>query len=159
MGTRTEHSGDTRARPPHLRGTFLASVAFGGAVGAAAREGLSIVIPPLGDVPFAIALINILGAFLLGWLFESLAHLKPEDPMGRRLRLLLGTGFCGGFTTYSALATGTALLLVGGRPGAAAAYALGTVVIGALATWAGIALAAGVRARAQPGTSPDGTAR
>ena len=148
-----------RSSPPQSHAEVALFIVPPGAVGAAAREGLSLVIPPLGDVPFAIALINILGAFLLGWLFESLAHLKPEDPMGRRLRLLLGTGFCGGFTTYSALATGTALLLVGGRPGAAAAYALGTVVIGALATWAGIALAAGVRARAQPGTSPDGTAR
>ncbi|MBC9936745.1 CrcB family protein [Leucobacter sp. cx-87] len=159
MGTRIEHSGDTRARPPHLRATFLASVALGGAAGAATREGLALAIPPLGDVPVAIALINVSGAFLLGWLFEALAHLTPDDPTARRLRLLLGTGFCGGFTTYSALATGTALLIVDGRPGAAAAYALGTVIVGAFATWAGIALAAGLRARSRPRPSPDGTAR
>ena len=85
--------------------------------------------------------INLLGAFCLGLLLSGLARLGPDAGLRRTVRIMVGTGFMGGFTTYSALATDTASLLGDGRIGAGLAYGLGTVVIGGLATWAGIAVA------------------
>ncbi|AIX99680.1 hypothetical protein ART_0082 [Arthrobacter sp. PAMC 25486] len=137
----------------------LPLVALGGAAGAAAREALILGMPATGSLPWAIIVANIAGAFLLGLLYAGLdrpggpgRQVAPNSPgvashtvllRNRRLRLLLGTGFCGGFTTYSTLAVG--VLLLAGSSGVvwAAAYAAGTVFVGALATWAGIALGIG----------------
>lgn len=137
------------ARPPHLRWAPIALVAVGGAFGAATREGLSLLIPNLGEVPVSIAIINVAGAFLLGCLYEALTRLDSARSAGVNLKLLLGTGYCGGFTTYSALATDTAMFLRDGLPWAAVAYPAGTVLIGAFATWLGIAVAAGTNSRLQ----------
>lgn len=130
-----------RSRPAYLRWGSIGLVALGGAAGAGSRVGLSLVIPNLGEVPIAIAIINVAGAFLLGFLYEAVTRLDSARPARKNLTTLLGTGFCGGFTTYSSLATGTALLFQDGLPWTALMYALGTVVIGAAATWAGIAVA------------------
>lgn len=132
----------TAGAPVHLRPAFVAVVAVGGAVGTAAREGLALAIPDAGGFPVAIFGINVVGAFVLGLLLEALTRSGP-DVGGRRLvRLLAGTGFCGGFTTYSSLATATAVLLADGSSGTAVLYAAATVLVGGLATWAGIALGA-----------------
>jgi CrcB protein len=128
------------ARPVHLQWRMLALVFAGGTVGTAARELLAISVPPVAGVPVVTVGINIAGAFLLGLLLQILATRGPDEGRRRQLRLLLGTGVLGGFTTYSALATDTGLLLVGDRAGIALLYALGTVVVGAAASWAGIAL-------------------
>lgn len=77
--------------------------------------------------------------------------------MRRRIRILVGTGFMGGFTTFSALATDTAGLLGEGRIGAGLAYGLATVIIGGLATWAGIVVAR--RRTRRSDSSEDGGAR
>ncbi|GAA3863180.1 CrcB family protein [Leifsonia kafniensis] len=135
------------ARPSHLRWGPIGLVALGGAVGASAREGLSLLIPNLGPMPIVIPLINIVGAFLLGYLYEAVTRLGPGDSRAKNLKLLLGTGFCGGFTTYSSLATDTAVLNSNGYLPLAFVYALGTVILGAFATWAGIVIAARANAR------------
>jgi len=134
-------------RPVHLTWGYLGLVAAGGSVGTALRALLTIAIPPLGHVPVATVGINLLGAFLLGALLESLVRRGPDVGRRRAMRLLLGTGVLGGFTTYSALATDTVLLLARDTLGVALLYALGTVVVGAVATWAGIALAADLHRR------------
>ncbi|PPL19220.1 fluoride efflux transporter FluC [Microterricola pindariensis] len=141
-------------RPPHLRWAPIALVAVGGAFGAAGREGLSLAIPNLGQLPIAIPVVNIIGAFLLGYLYEAVTRIDPAKPTGKNLKLLLGTGFCGGFTTYSSLATDTAVLFRDGLPWPAILYALGTVVVGAVATWAGILLASSINARMTARTGP-----
>lgn len=122
-------------------------VAAGGGAGAASREGLASILPQPDGVPVSIAIVNVVGAFVLGWLYQAVTRL--DTSRAAKLRLLLGTGFCGGFTTYSALATDSALLLLEGRVWPTAAYALGTVLVGACATWLGIL--AGTRRRS-PGT-------
>ncbi len=125
-------------RAVHLRPAMLAVVAVGGTAGTAAREALSLLIPRVGGLPLAILLINVAGAFVLGMLLEALLRLGP-DTGGRRLtRLAVGTGFCGGFTTYSTLAVGAAELLRGGATGLALGYAVGSVLLGAVASWAGV---------------------
>jgi CrcB protein len=145
------------SRPIHLRPGALLLVFVGGTLGTAAREALSLAIPPLNGIPYAIFGINIVGALLLGVLLESLVRRGPDHGGRQRLRLLLGTGVMGGFTTYSALALDSARLIGSGTVGAGAAYAVGTVLVGAAATWTGIALAAAAHRRTRP--VPNGETR
>lgn len=126
-------------RPIHCRPVSFALVFLGGTAGTAVREAISVTWD--SDIPYAILSINIAGAFLLGILLDALARRGPDHGRRRALRLLLGTGALGGFTTYSALAAASAVLIDGGRVGAGIAYALATVIFGALATGAGIAVA------------------
>jgi CrcB protein len=126
------------ARPIHLQPSMLGVVLVGGAVGTAAREALTLAVPTVGGLPLAILLINVAGAFVLGLLLEALARRGPDVGRRRLLRLGAGTGFCGGFTTYSALAVGAAELLRAGSTGLAIGYAVGSVLLGAIAAWLGV---------------------
>jgi CrcB protein len=94
----------------------LGLVLLGGAIGTAGREGLHLLLPAEGGIPWSVFLVNIVGAALLGALLAHLAAVEPETPRRREVRLFVGTGILGGFTTYSALATDT-VLLAGSRPG------------------------------------------
>ena len=130
-------------RAVHLRWRYLGLVFLGGTVGTALREALSLVLSPIEvgqgvHLPVTTVGINVLGALLLGLLLEALGRRGADTGGPRTVRLLLGTGLLGGFTTYSALATDTALLLHGGLIGLALAYALGTVLLGGVATGLGI---------------------
>jgi CrcB protein len=125
-------------RPLHLRGRSLGLVWLGGSLGTAARYGLTERIPRLRDVPVGTLVVNVAGAFILGLLLERLVRSGPDTGGRRDLRLLAGTGFLGGFTTYSALATDTVALVGGDHPGRAAAYALGTLLLGGLASLVGV---------------------
>lgn len=142
-------AGSRPHRPPHLRWSSIALVAAGGTVGAALRELLVLLVPVTGRLDTVIFCINLSGALALGILLESLLRSGPEDDRRRRLRLLLGTGVLGGYTTYSTLATETARLVGDGEAGVALLYSLATVLLGALATWTGIALASRRRRSAE----------
>lgn len=131
-------------RPAHRNPGLLALVGIGGALGTAARASLILAIPPAGGIPSTVLAINVVGAFLLGLLLDGLARRGPDHGRRRRLRLLVGTGFMGGFTTYSTLSVDSALLMGEGRVGAGMGYALATVLIGAAATVGGIALSSAV---------------
>ena len=135
------------ARPIHLRPAALLLVFVGGTLGTAAREALSLAFPPLDGIPYAIFGINVTGALLLGVLLESLVSRGPNHGGRQRLRLLLGTGVLGGFTTYSALATDAAHLIGSGSVVVGVAYGVGTVLIGAAATGVGIAIASAAHRR------------
>ncbi|WP_010539808.1 fluoride efflux transporter FluC [Dietzia alimentaria] len=118
----------------------FALVTLGGAVGTYARVVVSLVIP---DPALASTLaVNIVGAFALGFLLTRLSD-GGNAAGGRRrgLRLLLGTGFCGGFTTYSLIALQAATLLRQGELPVAVAYGAITLAAGAVATLLGIVLA------------------
>ncbi len=135
--------------PPHLRPACLLLVFVGGTAGTLARFGLAGVLPTPTGLPLGIFLINITGAFALGSLLEALAQRGPDEGGRRALRLLLGTGFLGGFTTYSALAVDSALLFGSGRAAEGFAYLAVSVLVGLVATGAGIAV--GARLRRRPG--------
>jgi len=120
--------------------TDVGLVAIGGTLGTGLRYLAAATVPPWVGLPMSTLGVNVVGAFLLGMLLERLARGGVDNRRGRRLRLLVGTGGLGGFTTYSTLATDTATLL-GAHPGRALGYAFATVVLGGLATAAGILLA------------------
>lgn len=115
------------------------SVALGGALGAVLRYGLKLAVTgPLGTLA-----VNALGCFAMG--LALVALLEGAD--GRWVPLLapfLMTGLLGGFTTYSAFALDTLVLVEGGQLGAALAYAVGTLVLALVAVFAGVALGRGV---------------
>jgi CrcB protein len=135
-------------RPLHLRPGALLLVAAGGLAGTLARYGLAELDPtaPRGW-PWATFVANLAGALALGGLLELLARRGPDTGGRRQLRLLLGTGFCGGLTTYSTLAVETDLLVRAHRAGLALLYLAATVAAGFAAAAVGIA-AASARQRA-----------
>lgn len=111
-------------------------------MGTAARYLLSSVLPSLGVLPVGTFAINVVGAFLLGWLLEALALRGPDTGRRLRLRLFVGTGVLGGFTTYSAFAVDADGLFVVHQAAAGILYAVATILVGAIASVAGIALGA-----------------
>lgn len=134
-----------RHRPAYLRPSLVLLVAVGGAVGTAARYGLTLAVGTPVGWPLATTGANLLGALLLGVLLEALARAgasAAETPRHRLVRLGLGTGLLGGFTTFSSLAVELERMLADGALGLAAAYAGASAVGGVLAALLGVALAA-----------------
>lgn len=133
-----------------MRGASLLLVALGGAAGSAGRAAIALALP--GSPLAATLLVNVVGAFVLGALVAVLDGVGQRESGRRRdrqhrTRLLLGTGFCGGFTTYSAVALQAAELVRETAMIAATGYALLTLVAGTSATVAGLVL--GRRAAAE----------
>jgi len=122
----------------------LIIVMIGGATGSALRYWVGIQIPlRVGEFPTPTFLVNMVGSFILGCL---VAGSMTQTPIPRPLLLLLATGFCGGFTTYSAFAVENVALFENGNILAAMLY-IGTTLFGCmLAVAAGMAL---VRATVQ----------
>lgn len=139
-----------RPAPPLHRQVVPGTLVFvGGALGTAARYGLGHALPTeTGRWPTGTFVANLAGALVLGVLLESLVRAGPDAGWRRRVRLLVGTGFCGGLTTYSTLAVEADLLVRDHHPTLALAYLSVSVVAGVLATVAGVALAARPRGTA-----------
>jgi CrcB protein len=130
------------ARPVHVQPRFILLVGLGGALGTLARYGAQLVVPHTWQLPWPTLIVNLVGAFLLGFLLEALVRRGRDDGGRRAMRLLIGTGFMGGFTTYSSLAVETSELLRDDRLLAAAGYGLVTLVVGLFASLLGMWLAA-----------------
>lgn len=133
-------------------------VIVGGVFGTAARAALSDAVPHLSGWPVATAFVNLSGAFLLGIGLEGLSRRGPDAGRRRVLRLMIGTGFMGSFTTYSTFAVETGELLGDGHIVMALTYSLGSVVAGIAAAAVGIRVAAGqhrfVQRRRNPPAPP-----
>ena len=117
----------------------LLLVAIGGAVGAVARYLLSIQVGrSLGTAwPYGTFAANLIGGFLMGVLVGVLAHRAGGD---ERLRVLLGVGVLGGFTTFSAYSLELVLMIERRTYGTAAVYAAASVVGAVAALFAGLLL-------------------
>lgn len=126
---------------------FVLVVITGGVFGAVTRYGLSVLLPSPGGWPLPTLIINLTGAFLLGVLLEALVRRGPDTGRLRMIRLFVGTGFMGAFTTYSTLALETNTLLGAGRVLDAVGYLAATLLGGAVASVAGIWAAAGHHTR------------
>lgn len=108
----------------------LLLVFLGGSMGTAARLALGLWIPDAGGFPIATFAVNVVGSFLIGVLAARL-------PQTTDLRVLLGTGVLGGFTTYSAFMTGT-LGLWTASPVLAMVYAAASLLLGLAAAALGL---------------------
>ena len=124
----------------------LLLVMTGGAVGAALRylvgRGLSAQMTDTGW-PWGTFAVNLLGGFAMGVLA---GWLVARGEGNGDLRLLLGIGLLGGFTTFSAFSLEMAMMIERGQVGLAFAYAALSVLAALLALFVGLWLARGVLA-------------
>jgi len=90
-------------------------------------------------MPLGTLTVNIAGSFVLGFLLAVL--MRKTGTHMQEWKLFIGTGFCGGFTTFSAFAAENLSLFEHKFPGTAFLYILSSVVAGLLAVWLGFALA------------------
>lgn len=112
----------------------LAAIFAGGAIGAIARVWLSQHFVQ-GDTswPWTIFAINITGSFALGYFATRLQERLPQSTYRRPL---LGTGFCGAYTTFSTMEVEILKMVEAGRYGLAIGYAVASITAGVLAIWA-----------------------
>ena len=106
-------------------------VFLGGGIGAMARFSIGRWLAAPGGFPWATLGINVAGSFLLGLLI-----VLCKDRPG--WLLLLGAGFCGGFTTFSAFSVETLRMLEAEEYASAGGYVLGSVVAGIAGAWLGL---------------------
>jgi fluoride exporter len=117
----------------------LILVMSGGALGAALRYGLARALPvTAGGWPWPTFAANVLGGLAMGVLA---AWVLRGDNSAENLRLFVGVGVLGGFTTFSAFSLEMAQMIERGQIGMAATYALASVLLALAALFAGIAAA------------------
>ena len=119
--------------------TYLA-IAIGGALGCRARFAQTNLVQAVygRDFPFATMSINIIGSFLMGFLFiETLERLA----LSPALRTGILTGVLGGYTTFSTFEMETLLLAEGGELLKAVLYVVLSVGLGFAAAFAGAYIA------------------
>ncbi len=108
-------------------------VFLGGGLGAVSRYGLALLLPPEplseGNFPWATLLANLIACLLLGYGLS----LFWREQLPRAGQLLLLTGFCGGFSTFSTFAAELLQLLQYGHTLVALTYLAVSVLFGILA--------------------------
>ena len=120
----------------------VAYVAVGAAVGGAMRYLATVYVQGRAGPGFPVAtlLINVSGSLLLGFLVAYLAETAAVNP---QLGLLLTSGVCGGYTTFSTFSYETFALLRDGEYNRAGVYVLLSVGVSLVAMFAGFAAARG----------------
>ncbi|MET9497228.1 fluoride efflux transporter CrcB [Streptomyces sp. NPDC006552] len=126
-------------QPWRGQGPVLAAVALGGALGASARYGASLLWPTATDAfPWTTLLVNVVGCAAMGVLMVVLGELRTAH---RLVRPFLGTGVLGGFTTFSTYAVDIRRLADLGAARTALGYLALTAGAALAAVWAGAWLA------------------
>ena len=120
-----------------MKGTILAMVGLGGAIGSMARYVLAGLFQPASwtGFPYGIFLINVTGGLIMGIFTEAMA-LKFQ--VGPEMRAFLTTGILGGYTTFSTFSLEAALLIERQAYGQAALYIAGSALLSILALFAGL---------------------
>ena len=110
-------------------------VALGGAAGSVARYSVGVWAARLfgASLPWGTLIVNVLGGLAMGALAARLG------PAQETLRLALGVGVLGGFTTFSAFSLETVRLIEQG-PATAALYVAASLILSVGACWAGLTL-------------------
>ncbi|KAA1248719.1 fluoride efflux transporter CrcB [Mycobacterium simiae] len=123
----------------------LAAIFAGGALGALARAALAtLAVPDPARWPWPTFTVNIVGAFLVGYFTTRLLE---RLPLSSYRRPLLGTGLCGGLTTFSTMQVETVKMLEHGNWALAASYTLVSLILGFLAVHLATVLVRRVRVR------------
>ena len=116
----------------------LAAVFAGGALGTVARTGLSLLVAAdPGRWPWPTFTVNIVGAFMVGYFTTRLLE---RLPLSSYRRPLLGTGLCGGLTTFSTMQVETLKMIEHHHYALAAGYTCASSVFGFLAVYLATAL-------------------
>ena len=124
---------------------MMAAVFCGGAVGTLLRAALSVTFPlPAAQWPWPTFVVNIAGAFLLGY-FTT--RLQERLPLSSYRRPALGTGLCGGLTTFSTMQVEIVRMLDGRHFALALAYAAASLTAGYAAIQVATGLVRRVRVR------------
>ena len=109
-------------------------VFIGGGLGAVTRYGLSLLIAPSSKgFPYQTLAANVVSSFILGYL---MAHFVGKD-YTTQTKLLLATGFCGGFSTFSTFSAETFQLINNNQVMMALSYITVSIVLCLLAIWMG----------------------
>lgn len=133
---RSEPAAGSSRRWPRIHWANVAAVGVGAFVGGLARYLVGLAWPaPPGTFPWGIFGVNTAGVFILALLLVlALEVLNPAD----YVRPMVGTGFCGGLTTFSSVATGVDELAAHGHPALAVGYVAASVSTGLAAAALGI---------------------
>jgi CrcB protein len=111
----------------------LAAIFLGGAVGALLRVWLGEQFTgTVASWPWVTFSINITGSFALGYFATRLQERLPQSTYRRPL---LGTGFCGAYTTFSTMQVEILKMIEHDRCGLAVVYATSSITAGYLAIW------------------------
>ena len=111
-----------------------------GFIGTVARYGIQGAVQRVSGTtfPYGTLAVNVIGSFLVGLLATLMLERLAASPLWRSALLI---GFCGGFTTFSALAYETFELARTGDPARAAVNMAAHVCLGMAAVWGGYAVA------------------
>jgi len=118
----------------------LIAIAIFGTLGCWARYGQTILMQNVfgRDFPVAVLSINVMGSFLIGFLFFETLERLTIDPA---LRTGILTGLLGGYTTFSTFELETLFLVENGEAMKAGLYVLLSVVLGFIGVFLGAYLA------------------
>jgi len=111
-------------------------VGLGGGIGSMLRYATSLLFTSR-YFPYATLAVNILGSFIIGLVLGM--SLKSEYFLSN-LKLFLGTGICGGFTTFSSFSAENLELFQTGKTFSALIYIAVSVISGIAAAWFGYKL-------------------
>jgi fluoride exporter len=124
---------------PRIDRQELGAIFAGGTVGALIRVWLGQHFTATDDSwPWAIFAINVTGSFALAYFATRLQERLPQSTYRRPL---LGTGFCGAYTTFSTMQLEILKIVEAHRYGLAAGYALGSIAAGFAAIWVATSIA------------------
>lgn len=123
---------------PRINPRAVFAVALGGCIGGPLRYAAVEVVPEQsGQIPWAILVVNVVGAALLALLLVFVLEGTSTAPY---LREFAGVGILGSFTTFSTWMVQSQTLIDDGHPERALAYLGGSLLLGLLAAMAGLVL-------------------